>query len=568
MKKENFGSELTKEKLSEEILYRDLDHSSDISNNTEKIKFSVKFKITLLTALLLLVVTLSIGFYLLDNIKKNLQSEMKLKAQLFTENLAQSMTEIFDDDTSRHEIIQKNKQTLRDIERIHVINPEQELIDSTDEETFQNIIKSKFDTRVKKRYIKIEDEIKEFLKKNTIYERSYKEDGFEKISFIAPVKIVNTFLGYVRIDFTKKYINKKIAGVQLRILIFVFIAIIIGITLSYILSSRLIKPIYKLSEGVRIIGNGNLNYKINIQTNDELKYLGEEFNKMTAKLDKAQRTLLEKERFEEQLEIARRIQENLLPEKFPDLKEVEISSYYKPARGVSGDYYDVIYNKEKNKLHAIIADVSGKGVPAALVMVMIRSILHSTLKFVQSANEAIQNINTGVTGKLTGDRFATIFYFDYNIKTGRLEYSNAAHSPLIVYKKQSDSIVDLDTPGVPIGVEASSSFGVSTTFLSVGDIIVGYTDGITEAMNINNEMFRIKTLKDIIRNNANKNASELKEIIIKEIENFVGSASQHDDMTMMIFKIEEVQSPTKTVNTEEIDKIISEVINPTDPHSL
>lgn len=507
----------------------------------EKIKFSVKFKIALLTALLIVIVTLSMGFYLLNNIKSNLLNEMKLRALLFTETLAQGIAEIFYDDTSRHEIIQKNKQTLKDIEQIYVINLQKELMDSTDEKTFQKVIQSKFDDSIDKIYIELSDKVITYLKNKPIYEKSYTENEEEKISFVAPVKIINSLLGYVKINFTKKYMYEKIKSVQFKIIIFVIIALLIGILLSYLLSSHIIKPIYKLSEGVHIIGSGNLNYKINIHTNDELKFLADEFNNMTEKLNHAQKSLIEKERFEEQLEIARKIQENLLPKKFPALEEIEISSYYNAAKTVGGDYYDIVYQKDNNKISAIIADVSGKGVPAALIMVMIRTVLHSTLNFIKSANEVIQNINTGITGKLTGDRFATIFYFDYDLNTGRIEYSNAAHSPLIIYKNKLKRILEFDTEGVPIGIEETSQFGVNTTYVDEGDILITFTDGITEAMNKNNEMFHLKRLKEIIKQNHTLSADELKNKIIKEITDFVGNAPQHDDMTLVVFKIKKTR---------------------------
>ena len=222
-----------------------------------------------------------------------------------------------------------------------------------------------------------------------------------------------------------------------------------------------------------------------------------------------------------------------------------------------------------------MADVSGKGVPAALVMVMIRTILQSTFRFLTTADEIIDNINKGITQKLTGDKFVTMFYFNYDINTGKMEYSNAAHSPLIVYRAQHNTLVELDTDGAPVGIDPDFTFGVNTTYLQEGDILITFTDGISEAMNENSELFRTSKVKEIIKNNFRLSSEQLKDKIMDEINKFVGSAPQHDDMALVIVKIKKVNNPgskkiagdKKDIN-KDINKIRKEAINPLDPRSI
>jgi len=519
-----------------------------------KVKFSVKLKFGILISALCTIITLAITIYLLNRQRQDLLNEMRYRAFIISKNLAKNLVEVINDDTTRHQII-KDSANIKDIESIEIIGNDNYLIDHTDEEIWKKILFSKFDENIDKVRSKIQIEnLKGYLEKEFI------ENGEEKFYILFPIELKESILGYIKINFTKREIISKIKSLEKKIIIFMLIAVFVSILFSYILTTIIIKPIKSLSEGAVIIGSGNLDYKININRNDELGYLANEFNNMTKRLKIAQDSLIEKERYEEQLEIARQIQENLLPNKFPSLSEIEISAFYKAAKGVGGDYYDIIHIPENKQLFSIIADVSGKGVPAALVMVMIRTIFYSTAKADLEPNQILKSINSGVIGRLTADKFATVFTFNYNYSTGTLEYSNAAHNPLILFKADTKKIFELDTEGVPVGIDEDVSFEMKKIKLNTNDIIVLNTDGITEAMNLKNELFRPERLKDLIMKNYNLSANELKDLIINEVNKFVGDAPQHDDMTLVIFKIKNI--PKLSVSEKK------SFINPLDPYSI
>jgi len=519
-----------------------------------KVKFSVKLKFGILISALCTIITLAITIYLLNRQRQDLLNEMQYRAFIISKNLAKNLVEVINDDTTRHQII-KDSANIKDIESIEIIGNDNYLIDHTDEEIWKKILFSKFDENIDKVRSKIQIEnLKGYLEKEFI------ENGEEKFYILFPIELKESILGYIKINFTKREIISKIKSLEKKIIIFMLIAVFVSILFSYILTTIIIKPIKSLSEGAVIIGSGNLDYKININRNDELGYLANEFNNMTKRLKIAQDSLIEKERYEEQLEIARQIQENLLPNKFPSLSEIEISAFYKAAKGVGGDYYDIIHIPENKQLFSIIADVSGKGVPAALVMVMIRTIFYSTAKADLEPNQILKSINSGVIGRLTADKFATVFTFNYNYSTGTLEYSNAAHNPLILFKADTKKIFELDTEGVPVGIDEDVSFEMKKIKLNTNDIIVLNTDGITEAMNLKNELFRPERLKDLIMKNYNLSANELKDLIINEVNKFVGDAPQHDDMTLVIFKIKNI--PKLSVSEKK------SFINPLDPYSI
>jgi len=246
--------------------------------------------------------------------------------------------------------------------------------------------------------------------------------------------------------------------------------------------------------------------------------------------------LLEKQEMEREVGIAAEIQQQLLPARLPNLPNMNISAYSVPAKGVSGDYYDIIPIR-KNKIALVMCDVAGKGVPASLVMVMIRTIIHLIAGSDNSADKIMTWVNKGIAGKIALDRFATMSFLTYNMKTGILQYSNAAHHPLMVYRANTGEIENIDTDGIPIGLEKTTHYGLAETKIEKGDILVLYTDGIIEAMNANGDQFSYERLESVIR----KNSKESTEVILKKLKSmikaFVGTARQHDDQTILLAKI-------------------------------
>lgn len=246
--------------------------------------------------------------------------------------------------------------------------------------------------------------------------------------------------------------------------------------------------------------------------------------------------LLGKQRDERELEIAGEIQTNLLPKETPAIPSLDMFAYNKPAKGVGGDYYDFV-NFNNENLAVIMADVAGKGVPAALVMVMIRTTLHNILRPNLKPSSIVNYLNKFLCVESTKDRYATMFYFLLNIKNKKLIYSNAAHGPLLLYRKAENNFQLLDTPGLPIGVAEDQKYEQGIIKLQNGDIVLLYTDGITEAMNEKRNQFSLDKVKSIIKENAKKKAGEIGTIIKEQIDEFIGEAPQHDDQTLILLKV-------------------------------
>ena len=188
-----------------------------------------------------------------------------------------------------------------------------------------------------------------------------------------------TRTGTVRLGFSDKIIRDAIEKATITIVIFAVVFLGLAIIGSVLLARMTIVPVRKLSYGASMIGSGDLDYKIELKTSDELGRLAYEFNEMTEHLKKAKEMEVESRVMEEQIELAKEIQEGLNPMGFYDKDGVQIKGFTRAAKGVGGDYFDYI-DIDENKVGALISDVSGKGVPASLVMVMIRTVFISYIK--------------------------------------------------------------------------------------------------------------------------------------------------------------------------------------------
>ncbi len=249
--------------------------------------------------------------------------------------------------------------------------------------------------------------------------------------------------------------------------------------------------------------------------------------------------LIERREIQREIEIAARIQKDLLPKRISEPKGTSIATYSKAAKGVSGDYYD-IFPIGKGKTAVVICDVVGKGVPAAMLMVMIRTILRLTASGDRKPAQILTFLNRGITGKIGVDHFATMGMFAYDEQEKRIYFSNAAHLPLLIYRKGTGVFIEMDTPGLPIGIEAGEHYKQRQFQTISGDILIFYTDGVTETRSKEGREYGLEALKSVVRSSAQLSASKIAERIKEDIDRFAQGTSQHDDQTFLIMKIAEI----------------------------
>ncbi|OHD18046.1 MAG: hypothetical protein A2004_06880 [Spirochaetes bacterium GWC1_61_12] len=233
---------------------------------------------------------------------------------------------------------------------------------------------------------------------------------------------------------------------------------------------------------------------------------------------------------------AAEIQKAITPKRLPQFPSLQVGVYSLPAVGVSGDYYDVIQTR-KDRVIGVVGDVAGKGVAAALVMVMIRSILHLVTNTTRDMATVLDWINRGMTGKMDIDHYATISVMAFDLHTGEVEYASAGHQPLLIYRRATDSIETIDIQSVPIGVERVTEFTRKVLKLADGDIVALYTDGIIEALNEQGKQYGRKSIASMIIRHKELAPKEIVAKIKSDLASFVGSTRQHDDQTVLVFKM-------------------------------
>ena len=244
---------------------------------------------------------------------------------------------------------------------------------------------------------------------------------------------------------------------------------------------------------------------------------------------------LEKQKMEKDLETARNIQKNLLPKSMPKMHSFDIAAFNNSARQVGGDYYDLVKLSDEETLFAI-GDVSGKGVPAALLMANLQAFLKSICKQGMRLDDASCFINDLVSDNTTNGSFITFFWGILNDKTRSMEYVNAGHNPPLLIR--NNEIKKLKTGGMILGVMATViPYSSEVVQLETGDLLVFFTDGITEAMDPDFREYSDERLEELALKVSGKGAHEILEVIREDVKIYIRGAEQSDDITLIIIKV-------------------------------
>lgn len=260
--------------------------------------------------------------------------------------------------------------------------------------------------------------------------------------------------------------------------------------------------------------------------------------------------LVEQHKLAREMEIARTIQMNLLPKVYPDLPGFEISAMSLPAKHVGGDYYDFLKLPDE-RVALAIADVSGKGVPAAILTATTRSYLQSETQHPNSGIiEAVTRINQMVHRDVTNDMYVTMALMYADGATGELEYVNAGHSHPVLITREGN-VCYLDKGGLFLGILPEGEYESGRITMTPGDILLLFTDGVTDILNSRGEAYGTERLMDLLTSNMEASAEEVRNLIYKECIQHRGDADQFDDFTLIVVKRQEVGSDSSF--DEELD---------------
>jgi len=244
---------------------------------------------------------------------------------------------------------------------------------------------------------------------------------------------------------------------------------------------------------------------------------------------------LQQQALAQELETARMIQQSFLPEYVPDIEGWDVAAFWQPMEGVAGDFYD-FHRLDNHRLALIIADVSGKGIPAALFMALTVTVLRFAMEAGLSPLKMITNANQLMLSQQRSRLFVTVFVGYLNQQDGTLDYVSAGHNPPLLYRAADQTLEALHAKGVAAGVFATAQYEQKQTTLAHGDILVLYTDGITEIINDAEEEFSEERLGTVLATHADTSATEIAHAIITAIHTFAGGQASFDDETLMVIK--------------------------------
>lgn len=299
-------------------------------------------------------------------------------------------------------------------------------------------------------------------------------------------------------------------------------------------------PLRQLAGATRLLASGDLDKPLpKVRGEDEVAQLAFAFEHMRDDLKKyivrLQETTAAKERIESELHIARMIQMDMVPKKFPARDEFDIFGILEPAREVGGDFYD-FFMPDERQIFLFIGDVSGKGMPAALFMAATRTILRAICHAERSPSVILRRVNDGLGEGNDSNMFVTLFCALVDLKTGECKYSNGGHNPPLVFHAGGE-VTRLPLTGDPvIGVIPRTEFGEKSIMLNENDALFLYTDGVTEAMNPAGDMFgEERTIEKLGQLHENTSA-QMVTAMRAALRDFVADAEQSDDITMLAFR--------------------------------
>jgi len=250
--------------------------------------------------------------------------------------------------------------------------------------------------------------------------------------------------------------------------------------------------------------------------------------------------MLAKQALEHELINASKVQKALLVQRAPHIEHLQITATNLPSKIVSGDLYDIL-RYDQHTVGLAIGDVSGKGAPAALTMVLVLAGLRSQKQFFMTACDIVYRLNNLLYESTTENNYVTFFYAVVNTESKKIIYTNAGHNAPILLRKNGE-IVRLQTGGIVIGFLQNFEYRQEELNFTPGDILLLYTDGITETMNARNEEFGEERLIATLKANKDKNVYDIRKAIIQEVQKFSARKAQDDDMTLLVCKFEESQS--------------------------
>jgi len=332
------------------------------------------------------------------------------------------------------------------------------------------------------------------------------------------------------------FISELVRRQSIWLLVAVTLVTLLGVVVSRVLAARVSRPLSDLMGAMGEVSRGNLSYRAPNLAQEEFGFLAASFNSMTENIERLNQETRETARIRRELEMAREIQLRLFPQELPRIEGFDLFAANQPSLEVSGDYYDVLPWGNDGSTAFVLADVSGKGVPAALVMSNIQACLHSqALRPAESLCGWMSALNRQLFENMRPGTFVTLFFAVLAASSRRLVYVNAGHNPPLLLRAGRQQQT-LEAGGLLAGALPQAEYAQGEVLLQAGDLLVMYTDGVTEARSPGGEEFGEERLGRLLSDITDLSAEAIGRRICEEVRRHTGLESQADDVTLVVLK--------------------------------
>jgi sigma-B regulation protein RsbU (phosphoserine phosphatase) len=360
------------------------------------------------------------------------------------------------------------------------------------------------------------------------------------VRFLALLLACNTipFLSFIQLYYLSApglpHAGDVLQEIRTAILTNSIFFIVIGLIITMFVHMNFEVPIREILQTLKKISKGNFDDKVIVRSNDEIGYTGDVINEMT-------KGLKERDHMRQSLFLAKEVQQNLLPESDPHIDGLDIAGRSKYCDETGGDYYDFLdlAKPGERKIGVVVGDVSGHGIPSALLMATARAFLRQRLSGPGELAQIVSDVNRQLSQDVEDSgRFMTLFLSEVDLENRLVKWVRAGHDPAMVYDPETNTFDQLSGRGLPLGVFENSGYDTLIREIRPGQIIAIGTDGIWEATNPDGQPFGKQRFRDVIQNHCAESAAEMVTAVFNELESYAGESIQPDDVTLVIIKVE------------------------------
>ena len=391
----------------------------------------------------------------------------------------------------------------------------------------------------------------------------YKESKEQLNYVMTPVKTGEKQIGVVFVSYTSAHIWQEVATTRTRIIIFTMALLLIGIFGIYMLSNYFVNPIARITQRVRRFTSGDLESELPLEGAEEFFEISRAFNEMMTRVSQDRKNIIAREKMAKEIEVASQVQKTLLPHELPHLPGLELGTFYRAASVIGGDLYDV-FKIGFDRYCLVVADVSGKGVPASLVMSMLRTVIQIHASRQSSSRDVLIKVNNYLHSNIPPGMFITVMLVIYDGASREINFVSAGHNPMIYFKASGGEISQVNPAGMPLGVPTTDGTSFADRLeeyrLTLGedDLFFIFTDGITEAVDRDKKQYGMERLVSFISRNLGQQSRTdvtiLSNDLVRELDDFAGFASPVDDMTFIVARSASNVGGTKSASQSSVDE--------------